>query len=421
MKKLIICTVVAVGTFFTVNSQITNSLKIKIRGGEFADETIIRFKPDATEGYDMQYDAYKLFGLNPDAPSLYTKASEQYSFAINSLPKLNRDYEVDVHLLLPIETDYIIEFVEMLPFNNDVRIYIKDNFTGEAFVPDFNEKYIVPYDKGSTKSPRFNITFSTDVQKRVSPTVCYGQASGTITVSDYGNHNFNATIRTQSGGVVVSQANINETETITGIAAGNYILETTSSYGYTESFGFTIIQPPPIIASFTASASIIYLSETNEISFYNNSSKTTGCQWNFGDESISNDINPVHTYSDTGIYTVTLTMWEGKCSAIKTMNITVKSEPPIQTTYVNEINGNSFGLSVYPNPNNGVFQLKIKTEDASPSLSMTVYNVLGEKIYQSSFYDLLSKVVDLSNHPKGIYLVSIENKGLSETLKVIVK
>ena len=40
--------------------------------------------------------------------------------------------------------------------------------------------------------------------------------------------------------------------------------------------------------------------------FVNTSTAGETFEWNFGDGSTSNEINPVHTYSDPGVYTIRL-------------------------------------------------------------------------------------------------------------------
>lgn len=45
---------------------------------------------------------------------------------------------------------------------------------------------------------------------------------------------------------------------------------------------------------------------TPSIDFYDHSTETAMWYWDFGDNSYSNEVNPVHNYSDTGTYTITL-------------------------------------------------------------------------------------------------------------------
>lgn len=61
-----------------------NQLRLTITGNGYADEAIVRFIAGATVGFDLQYDAMKLFGNNLRSAQLYTLGAD--TLAINSLP-----------------------------------------------------------------------------------------------------------------------------------------------------------------------------------------------------------------------------------------------------------------------------------------------------------------------------------------------
>ena len=46
-----------------------------------------------------------------------------------------------------------------------------------------------------------------------------------------------------------------------------------------------------------------------DVYFTNNSHSAVAYEWDFGDGTVSNEINPVHSYDVTGTFTVTLTAW----------------------------------------------------------------------------------------------------------------
>ena len=78
---------------------------------------------------------------------------------------------------------------------------------------------------------------------------------------------------------------------------------------------------------------------------------------------------------------------------------------------------NQIHISVFPNPSNGKFQiscerLKIK--------EVAICNLQGETIYQSSINDFKSEI-DISSHPKGIYLLKVLSAGKMYMDKIIVQ
>ncbi len=74
---------------------------------------------------------------------------------------------------------------------------------------------------------------------------------------------------------------------------------------------------------------------------------------------------------------------------------------------IKEVKTNSEEVSVYPNPNNGIFQLGFR-QQLSANSYIEVYNMLGEKVY--SQYQLINASnyqIDLSSQPNGVYFYSV--------------
>lgn len=86
------------------------------------------------------------------------------------------------------------------------------------------------------------------------------------------------------------------------------------------------------------------------------------------------------------------------------------------------LNPSNEGISIYPNPSNGNFQLKINNSQPSKDYKLEVFNVLGTKVYSKT--DLQSQStssVDAADLPKGTYLVRIYNGKETYNRKIIVR
>ncbi len=75
------------------------------------------------------------------------------------------------------------------------------------------------------------------------------------------------------------------------------------------------------------------------------------------------------------------------------------------------------GVIVYPNPSSGVFTIKAQENQANGKLA--IYNVIGDKIYQSVLTHS-SVDIDISKHPAGIYFIVLESGQGISTGKVLV-
>ncbi len=68
---------------------VSDLLVVKAEGNGFEDKTYVHFNNGATEGFDGQFDAYKIFSeFNPQLPQVFTKAGGD-KLSINELPETN--------------------------------------------------------------------------------------------------------------------------------------------------------------------------------------------------------------------------------------------------------------------------------------------------------------------------------------------
>ncbi len=96
------------------------------------------------------------------------------------------------------------------------------------------------------------------------------------------------------------------------------------------------------------------------------------------------------------------------------------ANPTITTGIENKENGIS--VFVFPNPNNGKFQIKIIDSNFKANRNrLEIYNVQGEKIYQS-ILSTSNVEVNLNTHSSGIYFYKIQNeKEIIKTGKFIIE
>lgn len=79
-------------------------------------------------------------------------------------------------------------------------------------------------------------------------------------------------------------------------------------------------------------------------------------------------------------------------------------------------NSNPGGVQVYPNPNTGIFNLRVmKFENAL----VRIFNMIGEEVSNFRMNDIQEQI-DLSTFAKGIYMIKVEGNSFSTTQKVTV-
>ncbi len=102
-----------------------NLLRLKVELDGMSDETILRFIPEATAGYDGEFDAIKRYASSGDVPQLYFPAINA-ELAINTLPKLADGLIVPFVLITGKLGKYTISATE-LNFDADIDVYLIDN------------------------------------------------------------------------------------------------------------------------------------------------------------------------------------------------------------------------------------------------------------------------------------------------------
>ncbi|MBL7940962.1 MAG: PKD domain-containing protein [Flavobacteriales bacterium] len=114
------------------------------------------------------------------------------------------------------------------------------------------------------------------------------------------------------------------------VAAGTYTVEITDANGCSitpQEYVVSAGEGPE--ASIAVESSTVMVDD--EVSFYSASGAGIAHSWDFGDETTSEEAEPVHVYSTPGTYTVTLTVDDGTCSNTTSLEIVVESTTGLPT------------------------------------------------------------------------------------------
>ncbi|MCF8299205.1 MAG: DNRLRE domain-containing protein, partial [Saprospiraceae bacterium] len=90
----------------------------------------------------------------------------------------------------------------------------------------------------------------------------------------------------------------------------------------------------------------------------------------------------------------------------------------------NNIQNKNYSISLYPNPNSGVFSFQYKNAPVNQNLSVQIFDITGSLIIDEQF-EILSnhfiKNYNCRNLTSGIYYMKISDCKLTRTLKIIVE
>ncbi|MCG3167231.1 MAG: hypothetical protein POELPBGB_03017 [Bacteroidia bacterium] len=160
--------------------------------------------------------------------------------------------------------------------------------------------------------------------------------------------------------------------TITDLTAGEYILLVTDANGCTDSELAIISEPVnPLVANFTADPDTGL--QPLVITFTNTSVGATSYQWFFGDGETSTEVNPTHTYVDSGAFTIILVAYDSITGCTDTLSVTggIYVIPTSIFEVPNVFTPNGDGLNDLFNPNSrNIVQFEGE-----------IFNRWGEKVY----------------------------------------
>ena len=129
--------------------------------------------------------------------------------------------------------------------------------------------------------------------------------------------------------IIVTQLTVNPTFTINGsisicngdsillggayqYVAGSYYDSLSTVNGCDSIIVTQLTVQQPLTAGFN------YLANNLDVTFTNTSSNSTNSYWDFGDGTTSNDINPLHTYSQNGYFHILLTVFDSTSTICNT-------------------------------------------------------------------------------------------------------
>jgi len=135
----------------------------------YHDEIIIRFIEGTSQGFDVNWDAMKLFSMNPDVPQLSIKSGNQ-SFALNTLPLILPDLEVNLNFQCAKPGFYSVTLTDRTKLDNETELYLKDLIENKIINLKEERVYRFSHQPANSRE-RFRLYFnpSEDVINNISP------------------------------------------------------------------------------------------------------------------------------------------------------------------------------------------------------------------------------------------------------------
>jgi hypothetical protein len=197
-----------------------------------------------------------------------------------------------------------------------------------------------------------------------------------------------------------------------------YIQDSTINCGSGSSLALVVSNACTAAASFSMQKDTTAMPAIVWNAMPNYPGNISAANWSWGDGSNTNGLYPSHTYSAAGTYDICLTITVS-CGATATICanpsifkmanaeqnamavLNVISNP----SGIKQISKEKGGLSLFPNPNNGEFEIRLTGEAVHTNIC--IYSALGTKVFQTTT-DKSTLALDLKSLAEGAYFVKVE-------------
>jgi len=134
-----------------------------------SDEAVIRFIEGTTAGFDINWDASKLYSLNPEVPQVTVRNGKQ-SFALNTLPEITRNLGIELGFRSSKDGLYTIRLDKRSNLDHLTDIYLKDELLGKVIHLNTDSNYTFQHSPANSEN-RFKVYFNPydDIIQNLSP------------------------------------------------------------------------------------------------------------------------------------------------------------------------------------------------------------------------------------------------------------
>jgi PKD repeat protein len=208
-----------------------------------------------------------------------------------------------------------------------------------------------------------------------------------------------------------------------GTAPYTYSVNGSGSTPTTSYTGFTAGTYPVVVTdangcTFTTSANVGNTGSTpstptiSQLGLDLTSSSASGNQWYLDGNPIAGATGQTYTVLANGTYTVVVTT--GGCASAGSAPVVITSVGIVEMS-------NPYGLLIYPNPNDGNFNISFYSAERG-NYTVEIVNALGQLIFKDDLKDFsgsYNKKMSVVEYGQGIYTISLTNSK-KETVKKIV-
>jgi hypothetical protein len=239
--------------FYRASQSITeNTLRLRLSGNNYSDETVIHLADSATSHYDPEYDAYKLKSMDPAAPNI-SSISDSTDLSINSMASLGAGISIPLRITVGSghSGTYTITRDSVLTFSLSSCLLLEDKLTGITTDLRSTPAYSFVI-QDTTQTPRFFLHVGAPIAKRTVASFCPGSSDGLAIAQGFGS-SCTYTWSDQQNHVLQVHNLVAGADTLRGLTSGTYQVLIGGNAGNCSSLNDTFqVSSPLAISSFSS-------------------------------------------------------------------------------------------------------------------------------------------------------------------------
>lgn len=303
-----------------INTQAQQALRLKVMSvldTTLQSEFLILHDANATDGYDLTYDAASMApGDLDNYPWIYSYVAPNYNLVINSTGALVNDKIIPFQLFLGAatgmmvapSTDVNLKFraKNQNTYPGSSLVQFVDSGTTPVTVVNLQQAYNLVYNFAANTlyNNRFYLVITAPAKAKIKSCTEFS----TIEINNPSSHPVSYSVTQNStGNIVSSGTNFTGSTDVTQLSFGDYLVNITNEIGMISSQTIHV-DTVAFSASIANNDSLLDLSSPTLQFNTPNVSATNGTNylWNFGDGTTSTLAAPSHTFPGIGSYDVVL-------------------------------------------------------------------------------------------------------------------
>ena len=393
--------------------------RLKMHGQpNYLDECVFYYQEGATNGFDSDYDAYKLFGPNP-GPHISID-NDSLLMCINGITPVSQTYSTHILATTHLTGNFTITVANVQGLPSGTCIYLKDiqtNTTVNLLLGSY-----AFYLLDTTSTSRFILTITHNTLPMTSSLIqpaCHLLNGGKATIKGLSDGPWNYVWKDTLENIIKTSLGLTTSDSLNNLNSGGYKVEITSVSNacLRNEMSFSINEVILPFMSFTSPDTII-TTIANNFTPNNLSSNCISYFWDFGDGvGISNDFEPSYNYSVCGTYLTKLVGMSNtgcKDSVMKSLKII-----GIATDVINKSNEKVLLADL----GNNQFKIQLPLNNSNP-LSVNLTSISGVQSFSKVYneYTENSISIDVNHLNVGLYIMNVKtNENQLLSTKIYVK